>query len=226
VPTERNPTVLPPIPKRATLVAFEGIDGSGKTTAATLVSQRLTAAGFANTIHRNRSLGPVRIALDSLADAEGYRDRFDMFGADTAQFMGALLKWRELLDIAPLLERDGHVVIVDRYLYTHLALAAVHETANADRLRRLFGVFPAPDVVMFIDVPPALAVDRVRKRGRDANSLDFLTRLREGFLALPEMQRFHVLDGTADPAVVAERAWQLVVPYCQLTCTPARPGQS
>lgn len=218
------PPVLQPIPKRATLVAFEGIDGSGKTTAASLLAEQLTAAGFSNTIHRNRSLGPVRIALDSLAEEEGFRDRFDMFGADTAQFMGALLKWRELLDIESLLDRENHVVLVDRYLYTQLALAAVHETANASRLRSLFGALPTPDVVMFIDVPPALAVERVLRRGHDSNSLDFLTRLREGFLALPEMQQFHVLDGTADPAVVAAHAWQLVAPYCQPAST--RSGQS
>lgn len=202
--------MLERIPKRATLIAFEGIDGSGKTTAASLLEERLTAAGVACTVHRNHSLGPVRGALESLAEAEGYRDRFDMFGADTAQFMGALLKWRELLDIAPLLDRENHVILVDRYVYTQLALAAVHETKNAGRLRHLFDTFPTPDVVLFIDVPPELAVERVSKRGRDVNSLDFLTRLRDGFWALPEMSQFHVLDGTADPALVGERAWQVV----------------
>lgn len=201
-----------PIPNRATLIAIEGIDGSGKTTAATLLAERLTAHGLRNTVHRNRSLGPVREALDALAEAEGYRDRLDMFGADSAQFMAALLKWRELLDLAPLLDQEDHVVVVDRYLYTHLALAAVHETTNAERLRRLFSVFPTPDIVLFIDVEPTLAAERVLKRGRDSNSLGFLTRLRDGFMSLPEMQQFHVLDGAADPTVVVDHAWRLVCP--------------
>lgn len=199
------------IPKRATLIAFEGVDGSGKSTAADLLADRLTAAGTPNTVHRNRSLGPVREALDALAEAEGFRDRLDMFGADTAQFMAALLKWRELLDIAPLLDQPDHVVVVDRYLYTHLALAAVHGTTNAPRLRRLFGVFPVPDVVVFLDVPPTTAAERVLRRGRDANTVDFLTRLRDGFLALPEMRQFHVLDGTADPAAIVDQVWRLMV---------------
>jgi hypothetical protein len=64
----------------------------------------------------NRSLGPVRDVLDTLAHEDGYRDRFDMFGSDNAQLMGAL------------------------------------QTGNSSLLRRLFSVFPAPDVVLFIEV--------------------------------------------------------------------------
>ena len=204
--------MLPAIPKRAMLVAFDGIDGSGKSTAAALLAERLTAHGMRTTVHRNRSLVPVREALDALAEAEGHRDRMDMLGADAAQFLAAMLKWRELLDIAPLLGEPDQVVVVDRYVYTHLALAAVHGTTNADRLRRLFGIFPVPDVAVFLDVPPAVAVDRVLRRGRDANSLDFLTRLRDGFLALPEMRHFHILDGEARPTAIVDRVWQLVAP--------------
>lgn len=212
--------MLQPIPKRATLIALEGIDGSGKTTVATSLAERLTAHGLRTTVHRNRGLGPVREALDALAVEEGHQDRLGLFGADTAQFMAALLKWRELLDIAPLLDQQDHVVVVDRYLYTHLALAAVHGTANAPRLRRLFSVFPTPDVVVFVDVPPALAAERVLARGRDVNSLDFLTRLRDGFTSLPEMQRFHVVDGAAPRSVVADHAWRAVAPPVGI-----RPGE-
>lgn len=199
-----------PIPKRATLVAFEGIDGSGKTTAANLLAERLTAHGVGTTLHLNRSLGPVREALDTLACEDGYRDRFDMFGASNAQFMAALLKWRELLDLAPSLNQENHVVIVDRYFYTHLALAVAHETTNDALLRRLFSVFPTPDIALFIDVDPKVAAERVFKRGRDTNSLDFLMRLRDGYMSLPEMRQFQVLSGDADQATVVDDAWRLV----------------
>lgn len=204
--------MLKPIPKRATLIAFEGIDGSGKTTTATLLAERLTAHGVGTSLHLNRSLGPVRDALDTIAHEDGYRDRFDRFGAGNAQFIGAMLKWRELLDLEPLLDQDNHVVVLDRYFYTHLALAVAHKTTNGVVLRRLFSVFPAPDIVLFIDVDPKVAVERVFKRGQDTNSLNYLVRLRDGFVSLPEMRQFQVLTGDAGPAAVLDDAWRVISP--------------
>lgn len=154
----------------------------------------------------------MRDALDALAREDGYRDRFDMFGFTSVQFMAALLKWRELLDLAPSLDQKDHVVVLDRYFYTHLALAVVHETTNGALLRRLFSVFPTPDIVLFMDVDPKVAAERVFKRGRDTNSLDFLMRLRDGYMSLPEMQQFQVVTGHADPAMVLDDAWRIVTP--------------
>jgi dTMP kinase len=104
------------------------------------------------------------------------------------------------------------VVVTDRYVYTHLALALAHETGNSSLLRRLFSVFPAPDVVLFMEVDPNVATERVRRRGRDTNSVDFLTRLRDGYMSLPEMRRFQVLTGDADPVTVLDEAWRIVRP--------------
>lgn len=160
----------------------------------------------------NQSLKPVRDALDTIAREDGYRDRFARFGASNAQFMGALLKWRELLDLEPLLDQENHVVVLDRYFYTFLALAVAHETTNGALLRRLFSIFPPPDIVLFIDVDPKVAVERVFKRGRDTNSLRYLSRLRDGFMSLPEMRQFQVVSGDADPAAVLDDAWQMITP--------------
>jgi len=125
--------------------------------------------------------------------------------------MAALLKWRELLDLGPAVDRD-HVVILDRYFHKHLARALVHGATNVDLLRRLFRVFPAPDVALFIDVDPKVAAERVTRRARehDSLSLDFLVRLRAGYMSLPEIEQFQLVNGDGDPASVVDAVWQIV----------------
>jgi dTMP kinase len=206
------------MPKRATLIVLEGINGAGKTTIAKLLAERLAAHGVDTSLHQNRSLGPVGDALDDLAREDGYRDRFEMFGANSVQLMAALLKWRELLDLAPAVDRDNHVVILDRYFHKHLARAVVQGATNVDLLRRLFRVFPAPDVALFIDVDPKVAAERVARRAREHNalSLDFLVRLRAGYLSLPEIEQFQLVPGDQDPDTVVDAVWQIVGPKIRI----------
>lgn len=104
-------------------------------------------------------------------------------------------------------------MIVDRYVYTQLALAIAHGDDEPRAPSATVQHLPDPRcLVLFIDVNPTLAAGRVLQRGRDANTVDFLSRLRDGFMGLPEMRQFQVLDGTADPSTVADQAWRLVAP--------------
>ncbi|MER6104104.1 hypothetical protein ABT115_17675 [Streptomyces sp. NPDC001832] len=112
----------------------------------------------------NKNLAPVRDTLDAIAHERGHADRFAMIGRDEAQFLASVLKWRDMLDVADVLDRPGHVVILDRYYYTHLALAAVSGTANLPRLRRLYAMLPERDLVLLLDLPPATVLERVVER--------------------------------------------------------------
>ncbi len=184
------------IKKLATLIAIEGTDGSGKTTAALRLVETLRADGHSVTWFPNRTFRPVRQALDRLARDEGHENRFELFGKDFAQFIPSVMKWRELLELEEDLGRPGHIVVVDRYVHAQFALARAFDTTNEPLLRRLFSCFPLPDTVFFLDVDPETAAERVLRRGADTNTTDFLTRFRDAFRSLPEYGSFRVIDAS------------------------------
>jgi dTMP kinase len=182
------------IVKRATLVAVEGTDGAGKTTAALRLVRELRAQGRRVTWFPNRTVRPVRQALTRLAREEGLADRFELYGRDFAQFLSAVMKWRELLDLEPALGRPDEIVVIDRYVHAQFALTRAFETGNEPLVRRLFAAFPAPDAVVYLDLDPESAAERIRRRGVDRNSVEFLRAFRSAFRELPEFASFHVLD--------------------------------
>ncbi|MEV4556232.1 AAA family ATPase [Kitasatospora sp. NPDC049285] len=200
------------ITKHALLIAVEGTDGAGKTTAALSLVEELRARGRSVTWFPNRTLRPVREALNRLAREEGLDDRFALFGRDFAQLLSGVSKWRELLDLEPALARPDHVVVVDRYLHAQFALARAFDTGNEPLLRRLFAAFPAPDAVVYLDLDPAVAAERVLRRGRDRNAVEFLREFRTAFHALPEFPSFHVIDAARPPDQVARQALDAVAP--------------
>jgi dTMP kinase len=115
-----------------------------------------------------------------------------------------------MLALIPELERPDHWVIVDRYVYAHLALAEVFETGNLPLLRRLYSVYPQPDLVFFLDVDANTAAERVRRRGTDSNAVGFLDDFRQAFHHLDEFGSFRVVDAAQPAGAVFDQVWAQV----------------
>ncbi|MBK3568490.1 MULTISPECIES: AAA family ATPase [unclassified Streptomyces] len=211
--TRATEAAVPLIDKRATVIVVEGVDGSGKSTLGRRIADTLRLGGRSAAWYPNKNLAPVRDTLDAIAREQGLADRFELLGRDEAQFLASVLKWRDMLDLGEDMERPDHILVLDRYFYTHLALAAVSGTRNLDRLRRLYGLLPRPDLVLLLHLPPEEALRRVRERGTDDNSLGFLRRFAAAYRDLEEYRNgeFTVLDAAEDADSVFAAAWHHVV---------------
>jgi dTMP kinase len=201
-----TPPAAQPWQKRAVLIALEGLDGAGKTTAGLRLAHELDKSGHKVLWWPNRTLRPMRHALEDLARQEGYADRFDMLGNDQAQLISAVAKWRELLDLREHLDGDG-LVIVDRYKYAHIALTQAFRTGNEDLVRELFEVLPDADVTYYFDVDPAVAAERVHRRGVDSNTADFLADFARAYGELPEFGKFTMLAAGKPADEVFSQLW-------------------
>ncbi len=187
------------------LIAVSGIDGAGKTTQVKELASWLQDQGIKVQCLLNQSMLPVRRSLDAIAQEDGFSGHLDMLGADTIRLISACAKLAALAPVQDNLQVPGMVTLVDRYTYCQYAAVRLQKADNETYLRLLNRALPVPDLTLFLDVSPEIAQQRIRKRGIDDETLDFLTTYRAAYRSLPEYESFTVLDGDGDLDSVQRR---------------------
>lgn len=154
---------------RGRLVALEGIDGVGKSTLQRAVAGRLRRRGWKVALWRE----PTRASLGRTAQALGPTDPI---GAAIHFTLDRLLS-RPRLE-ARLARYD--LVLSDRSFHSTLAYqGSTLSHAEARRLARLQrAVAHVPDRVLWLDLPPEVALRRVGGRGRARAPLERRATLR------------------------------------------------
>ena len=181
-------------------VCFEGGEGSGKSTQARLLSERLTAQGYATLLTFEPGDTPVgkelrRIVLSPETGRLSHRTEALLYAADKAEHVEKVVR--------PALAA-GTVVITDRYVDTSLAYQGTGRGIDAAELEHVLRWATGdlrPHLTVLLDVEPTAGLGRFEERDRiEAESLDFHRRAREGFLALAAANPDHylVLDARAD----------------------------
>ncbi|MFB0834913.1 dTMP kinase [Arthrobacter halodurans] len=185
------------------LIVFEGGDGAGKSTQASLLAERLTAAG--RTVVRTREPGgtPIGERLRALVLDHGHgpvdaRTEALMFAASRAAHVEQL--------ILPALDA-GSVVVCDRYIDSSVAYQGVGRGLGTDdvlRVNRWATGGLLPHLTVLLDVDPAAG--RLRRTAGQApedrlesEPDDFHARIRGAFLdlAAADPARYLVLDAAA-----------------------------
>ena len=153
--------------KRGLLIAFEGIDGTGKSTQIGLLAEYLSARGCTVVTTREPTDGPYGRKIRSLF-ASRHRltpaEELGLFMDDRREHV------RELL--VPALA-EGKVVLTDRYYLSTVAYqgAAGHDPAVILADNEKFA--PAPDLVLLLTLTPAESVHRIQTlRGESLNDFE------------------------------------------------------
>lgn len=198
------------------LIAFEGADGCGKSTQASILAERLGAvltrqAGGTALGERIRSL-----TLDEGTVGISQRAEALLYMADRAEHVDHL--------VLPALAQGRHVVS-DRWAYSSLVYQGYGRGLDVDELRHLSdwamrGLWP--DVVLLIDVPLEQAA--ARQQARDAvqdhyelAGFELQRQVVEGYheLADADPHRWRVVDGTGTVDEVAARVWGVTEPLLE-----------
>jgi dTMP kinase len=143
--------------QKGTFIVLEGPDGSGTTTHAALLAERLRAEGLDVVQTAEPTDSPIGKCIRGyLASSEGISASplQLLFCADRA--------WHVEMVIRPALA-EGKVVVCDRYIPSTLVYGA-SQGLDTQWLRKVNSAFPAPDCLMFALPPLAVCLERIGRR--------------------------------------------------------------
>ncbi len=194
---------------RGRFITFEGIDGSGKSTQARLLYDRMVTLGLPVILTREPGGSAGAEDIRRLL-VEGDPERWS--GETECLLFTAARRDHLEKTIRPALEA-GTTVISDRFADS----TRVYQGAVRGDLRTLVDHLHAeviglePDLTFVIDMDPEAALTRGLARGSGEDRFedmgaDFQAALRAGFLALANDMKWRcrVIDGGRDMTVIAE----------------------
>jgi dTMP kinase len=203
---------------RGRFITFEGGEGTGKSTQAALLAQRLRSMGIGVVLTREPGGSPgaeiIRhVLLSGAAKALGPDAEAILFAAARDDHVSTTIE--------PALTR-GHWVVSDRFAdSTNVyqgALGQVDPLLLGGLHRVTVGKLK-PDLTFILDVPAEVGLERARKRRGEAGadrfegeSLEFHEKLRDAYLhlAASEPNRCVLIDARDPQAAVAARIWDTV----------------
>ena len=180
-------------------IVFEGIDGCGKSTQAKMLAEWLESRGFLVLL----TVEPTKTKLGAyIREILAGKEAVDpaafalLFTADRYEHLAT--------EILPALD-DGKIVICERYYYSTIAYQAAQ---GVDRpwLFEMNKYATNPNLVIFIDVKPKVAV--TRKTGEEIfEERVFLEKVYSEYVKFADMQR---VDGSKDAQAVFEKVKGIV----------------
>ena len=215
-------------------VSFEGGEGSGKTTQAKRLAERLTEAGLSAMLVHEPGTTPLGTYLRRWLKNEYGKEQtvseLFLFAAARAELVASVIK--------PALQRAGAILIADRYADSTKAYQGYGRRLPLDEVEavnRLATDGVMPDLTFLLDCAPEQGLERLgsaqlglREEPGDAarpqridqtgtlrfekESPGFHRRVRRGYLELAnqEPNRWHVIDATLPVDEISRAVWQKV----------------
>ncbi len=188
------------------LIAFEGLDQSGKETQAQMLRDRLKAEG-----HRARFISfpdyGTSIGEEIARALQGERE----YGPDVMQLLFIANRYERKPDIVRWLE-GGLVLLCDRYVASSVAYGEAHGLDPA-WLVETQRFLPPPQLTILLDIAPDTAVCRKAvDRDRYERDLALLGRVRASYLRQARGGQWLVVDGEHSKEAISHEIATTVTP--------------
>ena len=191
------------------IIAFEGIDGAGKTTISKIIYNFIKEKNY-NVILTQE---PFTKEITELIKKSGWRDPVLLtllFSADRAYH----IRW--------LVEQKPEIVIMDRYYYSTIAYQSVLGL-DEDWILNVNSKFPKPDITFLLDLNEEEALKRLKfKKDEQFNFEEKLTSLklvRRKYIELARKYNFIVIDATEAIENITKKSISIICSSLNLKCS-------
>ncbi|MCI5596775.1 MAG: dTMP kinase [Lachnospiraceae bacterium] len=200
---------------RGKFIAFEGIDGSGKSTQIALLEQRLKEEGIPVYVTREPTDGPYGAMLHTIMTGRLDACEETIAALYVADRMDHIKNKRNGL-LAKI--EEGITVLTDRYYFSSYAYQGAHISmdwtimANSICAQAL-----RPDLNLFFDLKPEVSFARISQNRTDFEIYEKLDNLRntrqkylEAFERLKDQEKVSFIDADQSTEQIAEDVWTQV----------------
>lgn len=203
---------------RGKFIAFEGIDGSGKSTQIQLLAEKLLEEKiyFYTTMEPTDS--PIGSLIHQIMTGRIKTDNKVIAGLFVADRLDHLLN-----DVNGIIGKinEGITVISDRYYFSSYAYHSIDMPMEwVIKANSQSSALLKPTVTVFIDVDPDVAVERIAKNRYQKELFEKKSRLikvrekyYEAFDKLKDEEKVIIIDGNRSVSEIADDIWKEVAHY-------------
>jgi dTMP kinase len=186
---------------RGLIIAFEGLDQSGKQTQAELLRDRLKEGGRKSRLVSFPDYG-TSIGEEIARALQGERE----YGADVMQLLYIANRYERKPDLLRWIE-GGLALVCDRYVASSIAYGEAQGLDPA-WLAEIQKFLPPARLTILLDIAPETAVRRKSlDRDRYERDLELQSRVRESYLRQSAVGDWLVLDGERSKEALADEVW-------------------
>lgn len=186
------------------LIAVEGIDQSGKKTQTELLVKKLKEKGInATKMSFPDYETPVGQLIKRILSNE------IQVPIEVKHMLYSANKWELKPKIEELIEQK-YTIVFDRYYQSNWAYGLANNL-SIDWLENLDRDLPHTNLTIVLDLPPKISLKR-KEQNRDIHEqdLEYLLRVRKGFIKLASENKWVIVDGNQPVDTVHDLIWKIV----------------
>ena len=190
-----------------TIIGFSGVDGSGKTTIAENLKDKLTKQGYCVTYHHELDFYILKEILRLLTKIRG-EEKAESLKEDVLRKKDVntslitevyyLSVWVDNLLTYYYFKLKRGVIICDRWAYDIFANFEFRGYNNWF-IRKLYSIFPRPDVFILFTVPPEVSLERKKDdEGHIGHTVEYYEKIQKGVFEIAKKYGYfdpeHIID--------------------------------